>query len=350
MLLAVGVVLSAQAPAPRVDPLWPKPLGNHWIMGSVTGVAVDAQDHIWVTQRGIDSLQNNEKGPTLTPWASQCCFAAPQVLEFDRSGALMNHWGGPGAGYDWPQNPSGLTVDSQGSIWIAGAGLDPAPAGRRGRADAPPPPPADAQVLKFSATGQFQMQIGKPGQTSGSDAALDRPAGVAVDLTANDVYVADGDGAHHRVAVFDAKTGAYKRQITANGSTPFGDVTCVHISKDGMLYVCDRTNNRVQVFQKNGTFVKQGVVSTTTKGAGAAWDVAFSNDPQQRFLYVADGQDKTVLVLQRDTLAKVGNFGDGGRLPGRFYAVGSVAVDSQGNIYTGENLEGKRVQKWMPGR
>ncbi len=351
VLLCLGAVVGAQAPTLRVDPLWPKPLGNHQILGSVTGVAVDAQDHIWVTQRGLDSLQNNEKGPTLTPWASECCFSAPQVLEFDQSGAVMNHWGGPGQGYDWPLNPSGLAIDGQGNIWIAAAGNDPPPAGRgRGRAGAtpPPPPPADAQVLKFSPTGQFQMQIGKPGQTSGGDAALDRPAGVAVDSAANEVFVADGYGSHHRVAVFDARTGAFKRQWSANGAKPFGDVSCVHIAKDGMVYVCDRTNNRVQVFQKNGTFVKEGVVSTTTKGRGAAWDVAFSSDPQQRLLFVADGTDETVIVLQRDTLAKVGSFGDGGRLPGHFYGVGSVAVDSRGNVYTGENLEGKRVQKWMP--
>jgi DNA-binding beta-propeller fold protein YncE len=349
-LLFLSAVMSAQAPSLRVDPLWPKPLGNHWILGSVTGVRVDAQNHIWVTHRGLESLQNNEKGPTLTPWASECCFSAPQVLEFDQSGKLLNHWGGPGQGYDWPQNPSGLDIDAQGNIWIAAAGTDPAPAGRgrRGRGPETPPPPADAQVLKFSPTGQFQMQIGKPGLTSGSDAALDRPAAVAVDSAANEVFVADGYGSHHRVAVFDARTGAFKRQWGANGAKPFGAVTCVAIAKDGMVYVCDRTNNRVQVFQKNGTFVKEGVVSTTTKGDGAAWGVAFSSDPQQRFLFVADGQDKTVLILQRDTLAKVGSFGDGGRLPGRFYAVGSVAVDSQGNVYTGENSEGKRVQKWMP--
>jgi NHL repeat len=352
-------VVIAQAPTLKVDPLWPQPLGNHWIMGSVTGVAVDAQNHIWVTQRGIDSLQNNEKGPTLTPWASECCFPAPQVLEFDQSGKLLNHWGGPGQGYTWPQNPAGIAIDTKGNVWIAAAGPPPPPPGRGGRAargragrgrgaePAGPPPPTDAQVLEFSPTGQFKMAIGMAGMTSGGNAMLDKPAQVAVDSAANEVFVADGYGDHHRVAVFDANTGAYKRQITANGAEPFGVVSCVKLSKDGMVYVCDRDNSRVQVFQKNGTFVKQTIVSTTAKGPGGAWDVAFSSDPQEQYLYVADGQDKEVLILNRSTLAKVGSFGQGGRLPGEFYAVGSVAVDSNGNVYTGENSEGKRVQKWM---
>jgi sugar lactone lactonase YvrE len=399
-----------QAPKFEVDRLWPKPLGNHWIPGSITGVTVDATDHIWVSHRGLDSLQGNEKGPTQTPWASECCFSAPQVMEFDAAGTLLNHWGGPGSGYDWPQNPSGIAVDAKGNVWIAAGGV-PAPAGR-GRAAAPPadganagaaaggragrggaaagggapaaggaapaargaapagrgapagpPPPGDAQVIKFSKTGTLVLQIGKAGTmgTADSTTALNRPSAVAIDDAANEVYVADtGD---HRIVVFDATTGAYKRHWGAYGEKPtdgamanydasapparqFRDPTCVKIAKDGMVYVCDRGNDRVQVFQKDGKFVKEMLVAKTTTGEGSVWDIAFSADAQQRFLYVADGQNKTVWELQRDSLATVSRFGDGGRYPGMFYGIDRVAVDSKGNVYTGETYEGKRVQKF----
>ena len=386
-----------QAPKFEVDRLWPKPLGNHWIPGSFNGVTVDSTDHIWVSHRGVDSLQANEKGPTLTPWASECCFSAPQVMEFDAAGTLLNHWGGPGAGYDWPQNPSGIAVDGKGNVWIAAAGVTP-PAGRGGRgaaappaagaaggaagragrgapaaggaapaarggAPAGPPPPGDAQVLKFSKTGQFVMQIGKAGQmgTPDSTTSLNRPAAVAIDDAANEVYVADtGD---RRIAVFDANTGAFKRAWGAYGEKPgdapagaydpaapparqFRDPTCVKIAKDGMVYVCDRGNDRIQVFDKTGKFVKEMQVRKETTGEGSVWDVAFSADPQQRFLYVADGQNKTVWILNRDSLMTVANFGEGGRYPGMFYGLARVAVDSKGNVYTGETYEGKRVQKF----
>ena len=361
----------AQAPRLDVDPLWPKPLGNHQILGSVTGVTVDAQNHIWVTHRGLDSLGGNEKGPTLTPPASQCCFAAPAVLEFDQPGNLIGHWGGPGQGYQWPQAPSGIAVDSKGNVWVAGAGVDPPPAGRGrggpggGRAEAPAAPvPGDAHVLKFSRTGQFLLQIGAPGKMEGPDSqtTLNRPTMVAYDAAANEIYVADGG--NRRVVVFDADKGTYKRHWGAYGEKPgdapsgpydpaappprqFRDVSCVKISRDNQVYVCDRRNDRIQVFQIDGKFVTEAIVSRTTLGDGAVWDVAFSSDPQQQFVFVADGHDKKVLILQRGTLQQVGSFGDGGRLPGRFYAVGSVSVDAQGNVYTGENLEGKRVQKWL---
>lgn len=391
---------SAQAPAFQVDPLWPQPLGNHWILGSVTGVAVDGQDHIWAVHRGGDSLENNEKGPTLTPPGGSCCFPAPQILEFDPTGKLIASWGGPGDGYEWPSAPYGLTVDGKGNVWI-GSGLIviPPPSGRgrgttaattdtaaqgrgaAGRGDtgaaaaggaagggrgaaAAPPAPADAQVLKFSRSGKFLLQIGHAGKPEGNDSktGLNKPSGIAVDAAANEVYIADGFG-NRRIVVFDADTGAYKRHWGANGEKPedanpgpydpsappakqFRGVSCVKISKDGMVYVCDRQNDRIQVFQKDGTFVKEGIVAKITLGEGSVWDLAFSNDPQQRLVYVADGQNKKVRILRRDTLEEIGRFGDGGRLPGTFYGLGSIAVDSQGNIYTGENFQGKRVQKF----
>jgi DNA-binding beta-propeller fold protein YncE len=357
-----------KAPVFQVDPLWPKPLPNHWILGSVTGVTVDGQDHIWVVHRGADSHNAlTEIGLTGSPPTSEgCCLPAPFVLEFDAAGNLVSHWGGSGQNYAWPQSPSGIAVDPKGSVWIAGAG--PIARSGRGRGGAQPavPPPTDAHVLKFSRTGQFQLQIGQPGKPEGSDSktSLNRPTALDIDPAANELYVADGV-ANHRVVVFDATTGAYKRHWGAYGEKPddvdtgaydpgaapakqFRTVSCVKIARDGLVYVCDRRNNRIQVFQKDGKFVKEAFVSKTTKGEGSVWDIAFSRDPQQRFIYVADGQDQKVFVLQRDTLDTVSSIGGGGRWPGHFYGVGSVAVDSKGNVYTGENLEGKRVQKFAP--
>jgi len=363
-----------QAPIFKVDPLWPKPLPNHWVLGSVTGVAVDSQDHIWITHRGADSLGNNEKGGILNP-PTGCCVPAPQVLEFDQAGNLVSHWGGPGEGYEWPQSTGAITVDHKGNVWIAAAGL-PEPAAERGQGASPAaaggrsaapvaPRPQDAHVLKFSRTGKFLLQIGRAGKVEGSDskASLNRPAAVRVDAATNEVYVADGFG-NRRVVVFDADTGAYKRHWGAYGEKPddaslgpydphapaakqFRTVSCVANAKDGLVYVCDRQNNRIQVFQKDGMFVKEAFVSKTTLGDGSVWDIAFSQDPQHRFLYVADGHDKKIFILRRDTLEVVSSFGAGGRMPGQFYGVGSIAVDSKGNIYTGETYEGKRVQKFI---
>jgi DNA-binding beta-propeller fold protein YncE len=367
-------VAQGAAPKFQVDPMWPRPLPNHWLLGSITGVAVDAQDHIWVVHRGGDSLNaRTEMGAATDPkTAEECCVPAPPVLEFDAAGNLVGHWGGPGTGFEWPQSPGGIAIDPKGNVWIAAAGTDPPAAGRGGgrgggRAGATPaaPRPQDAHVLKFSRTGQFILQIGKAGKPEGSDSktGLNRPVGLDVDAPANELYVADGF-VNRRVVVFDTETGAYKRHWGAYGAAPddadpgpydpaapaakqFRTVSCVSLSKDGMVYVCDRKNNRIQVFKKDGKFVKEGFVSKTTTGDGAVWDLTFSNDPQQRFLFVADGHDQKVHVLRRDTLAVVSTIGGGGRWPGAFYGVGSVAVDSKGNVYTGENLEGKRLQKFL---
>jgi len=410
VLAALAVTLTAQSktPAMQVNPLWPQPLPNHWVFGSITGVAVDAQDHVWVAHRGADSLEGNEKGMMATPPTSTvCCVAAPYILEFDSAGKLLAHFGGPGQGYQWPQSPGSLAVDAKGNVWVTAAGLEPAPAGGRGRGRAtddpdavpgapagparggrgrgaaapagPPPVPVnnDAHVLKFDKTGRFVLQIGTPGRIDGPDSqtTLNRPDAVAVDNAANEVYVADSG--NHRIVVFDADSGAYKRHWGAYGEKPtaagggpydpnaapsrqFRDVTCVELSKDGRVYVCDRTSNRIQVFDKSGRFIAEGIVNRNTMGAtvtgqfgvvssyGSAWDLSFSADPAQKYVYVADGHDKVVVILDRSSLARIGSFGDGGRQPGRFLAVGSIATDSKGNVYTGEQHHGKRVQKWMP--
>jgi DNA-binding beta-propeller fold protein YncE len=397
LTFAAASLMGQAPPSYQVDPLWPKPLPNHWLLGSVTGVAVDAQDHIWVVHRGYDSMTaRTEIGAATTPkTAEECCVPAPPVLEFDPAGNLVGHWGGPGQSYDWPVSPGGLAVDAKGNVWITAAGPPEIPgsanATARGRTPsttsttgaattttpqgrggagggraATPPRPQDAHVLKFSRKGDFLLQIGKAGAPGGSDSttALNRPAGVDVDPSGGEVYVADGFG-NRRVVVFDAATGAYKRHWGGSGEKPddaaqaaydpaatpgaqFRSVTCAKVAKDGTVYVCDRGNDRIQAFDKSGKLLKQGAVSKTTRGTGSVWDIAFSRDPQQRFLYVADGHDQKVFIVRRDTLETVGSFGDGGRYPGTFYGVGSVAVDSKGNVYTGETLEGKRVQKFIP--
>src|SRR5262249_48933432 len=242
-LLVVSASGQTGAPSLQVNPLWPQPLPNHWVFGSITGVAVDAQDHVWVTHRGADSLEGNEKGMMATPPTStKCCTAAPFILEFDADGKLVSSFGGPGQGYQWPQSPGGIAVDAKGNVWITGAGLETPPAGGRGRATADPdavgPPgggrggeaarggdagargaggrgrggapagPADAHVLKFDKTGKFLLQIGTQGKMEGPDSqtTLNRPAGVAVDSSANEVYVADSG--NHPIAVFDSETRA----------------------------------------------------------------------------------------------------------------------------------------------
>jgi len=347
-------------PTFQVDPFWPRPLPHHWILGSVTGVSVDAQDHIWLVHRGMDSLTaRTEAGlATTPPTAESCCAPAPPVLEFDATGALLNSWGGPGEGYDWPHTPAGITVDAKGNVWIAGIFQAPAAIGGAR-------PPSDAHILKFTRDGKFLLQIGQPGKIEGSfsQTTLNRPAGFAIDNSAHEVYVADGID-NRRVVVFDSESGAYKRHWGAYGQptreapypsydpdkppdTQFSVVSCVRIASDGLVYVCDRRNDRIQVFKKDGTFVRESVVSKSTLGEGSVWDIAFSNDPQQQFVYVADGSDQKLWVLRRDTLEVVSSVGAGGRWPGHFYGVGSIAVDSKGNLYTGETYEGKRLQKFL---
>jgi DNA-binding beta-propeller fold protein YncE len=336
-----------QAPMFEVDPLWPKPLPNHWRIGSTIGVSVDAQDHVWIIHRQ-GSLDRKELYAAQNPPAAVCCTAAPPILEFDPAGNLVSAWGGPGEGYEWPSSNHGITVDYKGNVWIGGNG------------------PQDAQVLKFTRDGKLLMQIGRSGQSKGSNdtANLRRPAKLFIDPAANELYVADGYG-NKRVIVFDADTGAYKRHWGAYGNRPEdtdlgpydpsappakqfrNPVHCADLSNDGLLYVCDRTNNRIQVFRKDGTFVKEAFLERNSLGDGAVFDVAFSRDPEQKYLYVADGTNDRVHILLRDTLEELTNFGDGGRQPGQFYAVHSIATDSKGNIYTTETYEGKRLQKFV---
>ena len=368
-----------QAPRFEVDPLWPKPLPNHWLLGQTIGVSVDDKDHIWVIHRA-GSLEQGELHATTNPPIAQCCAPAPPVLNYDQEGNLLASWGGRGEGYDWPESNHGITIDHKGNVWIGGNGVG-TPPGARGRgargargeqvqneeqAGAAIGYTNDTMILKFTQAGKFLMQIGKPGQSKGSNDVenLRRPAKIFVDKQTNEVYVADGYG-NHRVIVYDADTGKYKRHWGAYGNKPDdanlgpynpdappvqqfrNPVHCAELSVDRLLYVCDRANDRVQVFKPDGTFVKEGFVNKRTLGSGSAWDIAFSRDAQQKYLYLTDGENDRVHILDRDSLQVLTTFGEGGRQPGEFYGVHSIATDSKGNIYTGETYRGQRVQRFV---
>src|SRR5215212_1468357 len=318
VLTLATVACAAEPPRFQVDPFWPKTLPNNWIMGQAAGVAVDAQDHVWVVQRPR-TLTDDEKAASLNPPRTKCCAPAPPVLEFDQEGNLVQAWGGPGAGYDWPQNEHGIHVDPKGFVWIAGNGDQ------------------DGQILKFTREGKFILQIGKPGpQTNSNDVSrLGRPANMQVDPSTNEVFVADGYF-NHRVIVFDADTGAYKRHWGAYGKPPTDDklppyspsaapaqqfsnpVHCVRIAQDGLVYVCDRANDRIQVFRKDGSFVKEFFVEKATLANGSTWDMELFPDQGETYIMNADGANNEVRTLVRDTGEVVGAFGRNGRQAGDF--------------------------------
>jgi DNA-binding beta-propeller fold protein YncE len=346
-------------PAFRVDPAWPKPLPNRWLVGAVVGVHVDSRDHVWIVHRP-GTLQPNE---TRSIWR-----AAPPVLEFDGEGNLISSWGGPGTGYEWPDLEHGIYVDHNDHVWLGAGGEK------------------DAHLLKFTRDGKFLLQIGRKGRNGGSNDTqnLGGAANVTVDRATNEVYVADGY-VNHRVIVFDATTGAYKRHWGAYGKRPddeyftragerlpspfsgavqhenapsqydpdgppppqFRIVHVVRIANDGLVYVCDRTNDRIQVFRKDGTFVQEGFIARRTLGSGSAWDIGFSTDPAQTYMFVPDGTNQQIWVLRRDTLEVVSAFGGAGRWAGQFYGAHNLAVSAKGDLYITETYEGKRVQKFV---
>ena len=339
---------AVDAPMFEVDPFWPQPLPDHMVLGSAIGVGVDSRDHVFIVHRG-NLTERTEGGADADPPIGECCRAAPPVLVFDPEGNLVDSWGGPSDDYVWPASNHGITVDHMDNVWIGGNG------------------PNDTHVLKFSRTGEFLASYGEPEAgpaDSNSETRFNRVAKLAFDAEANEAYLADGYGGR-RVAVLDASTGAFKRYWGAYGNEPDDTRTppydpdapliqqfrtpvhCADPSLDGHVYVCDRPNNRIQVFTRDGTFVDEVQLAPRTLGDGSTWDVAFSRDPEQKYMYVADGKNMRVYVMDRLSLEVLTSFGDGGRQPGLFFAVHSIATDSQGNIYTTETYEGKRVQKFV---
>ncbi len=360
---AIAAAAPDEVPLFEVDPFWPKPMPNHWILGNTIGVAVDSRDHVWIVHRNrpaqsFASSGRTEIGAAQDPPLSECCVPAPPVLEYDAEGNLVGSWGGPveSGEYEWPDSNHGIEVDHMDNVWIGGNGGP------------------DSHVLKFSRAGEFLMQVGRKGarMADGGRArrnSLDpenfgRVAKVFVDPQENEVYLADGYF-NRRVVVVDADTGEFKRFWGAYGNEPDdsasigrytpggtpasqfrGPVHCADMSNDRLLYVCDRAEDRIQVFQPDGTYVSEVIIAPETLSQGSTWDVAFSPDDEQRFLYLADGQNMRVYVIERATMEVLYSFGDGGRQPGQFFAVHSLDTDSQGNIYTTETYEGKRLQKF----
>ena len=360
---AIAAAAPDEVPLFEVDPFWPKPMPNHWILGNTIGVAVDSRDHVWIVHRNRPEQSfarsgTTEIGAAQDPPLSECCVPAPPVLEYDSEGNLVGSWGGPveDGEYEWPDSNHGIEVDHMDNVWIGGNGGP------------------DAQILKFSRSGEFLMQVGRSGARMSEGGrprrnSLDpenfgRVAKVFVDPQENEVYVADGY-LNRRVVVVDGETGEFKRFWGAYGNEPDdsanigrytpggtpasqfrGPVHCADMSTDRLLYVCDRAEDRVQVFQPDGTFVNETIIAPETRSQGSTWDIAFSPDDEQRFLYLADGQNMRVYVIERATMEVLYSFGDGGRQPGQFFAVHSIDTDSQGNIYTTETYEGKRLQKF----
>jgi hypothetical protein len=361
---------SGQVPTFVVDALWPAPLEYPNILGPVSGVTVAPNGNILIVTRQDGFSRANEiNSVTLT---GTCCTPTQAVLEYAPDGSLVREWGAPDSGYPWPNRPHAIALDPDGNIWIGG-GVAAAGGGRGGRgrgggrggaATPPPPPVVDSHILKFSREGEHLMTIGGVGEpaSSQSTTSFGGVAGFSFDADAGEVFVADGY-VNHRVTVLDMATGEVKRSWGAYGNDPddsdmgpydpsdpaaqqFRSVTCAELSSDGLLYVCDQGNNRIQVFQTDGTFVSEATIAGGTLGSGSVTDIAFSADSDQRFLFVADGMNERVYIVDRESLVVQTSFGVGGRYPGHFRQLGGVAVDADGNVYTSENGQGRRIQKF----
>ena len=348
-MLATALALSpsAQKRVPIFEPDrgWPA-IPNNWVLGEVSSIAVDSQDRIWVLHR-----------PRSVP-AEQRANAAPPVLEFGQDGRLIASWGGPAAGYEWPEREHGIYVDPKGFVWIGG---------NNGYGTPPPPGNSDDMLLKFTDAGKFTRQIGRSGQSKGNaDTANVRQAADAF-LYRNEIFVADGYG-NNRVVVFDADSGKFKRMWGAFGNTPqtpaaapagaasasgpdgppqFGLVHAIKVSSDGLVYVADRANKRVQVFTADGKYRQQVIIGMGTPAVQTAAGLAFSPDKDQQLLYVADLGNSQIVVLDRKTLRILGSFGMPGREPGQFGTLHHMAVDSHENIYTAEIGRNRRIQRFV---
>ena len=343
-------------PRYEVDASWPAELPENWILGQVAGIAVDSNDHVWLVHRPR-TITAHEAAAVQNPPTADCCTPAPSVVEFDADGQFVQAWGGPtwdqasgewiDSEDDWPFNEHGIFVDAEDNVWLAGNG------------------DSDHIVLKMSRDGTRQLTIGRVGENGGSNDTerLGRPADVFVDTQAREVFVADGY-LNRRVVVFNMDTGAYKRHWGAYGNEPSDDplpayepggepfadfsgpVHGIELTSDGLVYVADRTSNRIQVFEQDGTFVSEHLVASWTLDQGATWDIERAAFADEAWLFVSDGHNKRVWILDRESMEVVDSFGRGGRQAGQFEWVHNIAADSEGNLYTSEVNTGKRVQKF----
>lgn len=357
-LLICPALLSAQSvPRYEVDASWPMDLPENMILGQVSGIAVSSDDHIWVVHRP-KTITESQMGQVLDPPLSECCTPAPAVIELDAAGNFIQAWGGPRwnrqsqswvqPDYDWPENEHGIFVDDEDNVWLGGNGDN------------------DHIVTRFTRDGSHLMTIGIVGETGGSNDTqrLGRPADVAVDTLSNEIFVADGY-LNRRVVVFDSETGEYKRHWGAYGGRPHdeplpdyapnmgpidqfrGPVHNVLLGPENLVYVSDRTGNRLQIFERDGSFVREAILSPDTLGNGSVWDMEVSPYDSQSWLFVVDGRNMTVRIVTLESLEIVGSIGRGGRQAGQFDWVHNIAIDSQGSLYTAEVNDGRRVQKFI---
>ena len=340
------------------DPSWPKPLPNDWILQGVSGMYADDDGLIWVLNRPRD-ITAAESGAASDPPEAECCTAPPSVLAFDAEGNLVHAWGIPDSVPGWPAREHTIFVTGDGVVWIGGS------------------QPGDS-LLRFTREGEFLGDFGHRGPRGNPDEMqpnnqetnnlLRGVAAAALDEAARELYIADGY-LNRRLIVLDLDTGDFKRGWGAYG-TPISEigndplppydpeappartfrnpVHCVRISDDGLVYVCDRANNRIQVFTKEGEFLHEFFVARNTLRGGSAGSIEFSTDPDQRYLFVADITNNVVWQLNRGDGAIAGKIGHHGRQGGMFHFIHVTAMDSMGNLYTGEVAEGKRVQKFTP--
>jgi DNA-binding beta-propeller fold protein YncE len=357
-LLAAGPTSGAEGPPKyQYDPNWPKPLPDNWALGGITGMFVDHEDHIWVLNRPRD-LDDSNNYATLKPPAADCCIMPPAVMEFDATGNLLTSWGVPDSVPGWPKSEHTIFVDRAKNVYIAGA------------------QPGDT-ILKFTRDGKFISDFGHRGPAVATEGQkqdnqqtnllLRGVAAATLDEDAKELYIADGY-LNRRVLVFNSDTGAFKRgwgaygvplaEIPNDAQPPYdpnttakhfrSPVHCVRISKDGLVYVCDRGGNRVQVFTKDGKFQKEFFVARNTRMRGSVGSVDFSSDPQQKYIFIADIMNMSVWMLDRQTGAVVQRIGRAGRGGGQFAFLHVAAMDSKGNLYTGEVATGRRIQKFTP--
>ena len=356
LAFAVGtadIARAQSAPRPpefKVDPTWPQ-IPNNWVLGEVTSISVDRHDNIWVLHV-----------PQSVPEA-QRANAAPPVLEFDTQGKLLKSWGGPANGAPWLGREHGIFVDANDFVWIGG---------RAGWPRATTPGVSDDMLMKFTTDGKLVLQIGMSGASKGNldTANVHQATDVFVDTQVHEVYAADGYG-NKRVIVFDSETGKFKRmwgafgnpppdtfgpnvptpqkQETPDGPPEFGLPHAIKVSRDGIVYVADRINNRIQMFTRDGKFLKQ--VRVTNEGSDVVpvpAGFAFSPDKKQQFLYVVDSGPMRVVIFDRQTMTQVGVIGMKGKNPGEFDIVHHMAADSKGNLYTAEIVNNRRAQKFVP--
>ncbi len=341
---------SGTAPTFEVDATWPLTMANDWILGAITAVFVDSQDHVWIAHLP-ETLTPEETAAVQVPPIGTCCIPAPSVIELDAEGRVVQGWGHPGDDVEtYPRNPHGLFVDHNGFVWVGTY--------------------RHHRLMKFTRDGEHVMTIGEYDVTAGSNdtSLLGGPAGIWVNPANNEVFIADGY-ANRRVVVFDGESGEYLRHWGAYGEVPddeyeydyanrspdddppqeFSTVHGLIGSNDGLIYVADRRGNRIQVFDQGGAFVAEKTIAPRTLASGSAFVVALSPDEAQEWLYLADGTNHKVWVLDRESLDVVGEFGRGGRQLGQFLRPHGMSVDSRGNIYVGEASTGRRIQRFIPG-